>query len=179
MYLTASLPIRCNKCRFGWPYVLFWCNCFNLYGVCVCVSLGLTWFEISWYFKMQCDSFIRDSLGLQEHAVLASLFKLESLNLSAFIYSPTPSSIPSFLPSSLWLILLSLSFLICKTGIIKIPMRIFPLSQPFPSGGQSTGASASESVLPMNIQGWFPLGLMVWSLCCPGDSQESSPAPQL
>ena len=29
----------------------------------------------------------------------------------------------------------------------------------FASGGQSTGASASASVLPMNIQGWFPLGL--------------------
>ena len=39
------------------------------------------------------------------------------------------------------------------------------------------GASASASVLPMNIQGWFPLGLTVWS-CCPRDSQESSKAPQ-
>ena len=29
----------------------------------------------------------------------------------------------------------------------------------FPSGGQNTGASASASVLPMNIQGWFALGL--------------------
>ena len=35
----------------------------------------------------------------------------------------------------------------------------FPVSQFFTSGGQSTGASASVSVLPMNIQGWFPLGL--------------------
>ena len=35
----------------------------------------------------------------------------------------------------------------------------FPMSQLFTSGGQSTGASASSSVLPMNIQGWFPLGL--------------------
>jgi len=35
----------------------------------------------------------------------------------------------------------------------------FPVSQFFASGGQSTGASASLSVLPMNIQGWFPLGL--------------------
>ena len=35
----------------------------------------------------------------------------------------------------------------------------FPVSQPFASGGQSIGASASTSVLPMNIQGWFPLGL--------------------
>ena len=33
------------------------------------------------------------------------------------------------------------------------------MSQLFTSGGQSTEASASASVLPMNIQGWFPLGL--------------------
>jgi len=33
----------------------------------------------------------------------------------------------------------------------------FPMSQFFPSGGQSVGASAS--VLPVNIQDWFPLGL--------------------
>ena len=36
-------------------------------------------------------------------------------------------------------------------------IRIFPMSQLFASGGQSIGASAS--MLPMNIQGWFPLGL--------------------
>ena len=35
----------------------------------------------------------------------------------------------------------------------------FPLNQLFTSGGQSIEASASASVLPMNIQGWFPLGL--------------------
>ena len=33
------------------------------------------------------------------------------------------------------------------------------MSQLFASGGQSIGASASETVLPMNIQGWFPLEL--------------------
>ena len=31
---------------------------------------------------------------------------------------------------------------------------------------------------PVNIQGWFALGLLVWPSCCPRDSQESSPAPQ-
>ena len=36
----------------------------------------------------------------------------------------------------------------------------FPVSWLFSSGGQSTGASAS--VLPLNIQGWFPLGLTGW-----------------
>ena len=35
----------------------------------------------------------------------------------------------------------------------------FPVSRLFKSGGQSTGASASASVLPMNIQGWFAPGL--------------------
>ena len=35
----------------------------------------------------------------------------------------------------------------------------FPISQLFASGGQSIGASALASVLPMNIQGCFPLGL--------------------
>ena len=38
----------------------------------------------------------------------------------------------------------------------------FPMSRPFASGGQSIGASASASVLPMTIQGWFPLGLTGW-----------------
>ena len=42
------------------------------------------------------------------------------------------------------------------------PSRSFPMSQLFASGGQSIGASASTSVLPMNIQDRFPLG---WTGC--------------
>ena len=38
----------------------------------------------------------------------------------------------------------------------------FPMSQFFTSGGQSTGVSASASVLPMNIKDWFPLGWTGW-----------------
>ena len=34
----------------------------------------------------------------------------------------------------------------------------FPVSRLFNSGGQSIGASASASIIPMNIQSWFPLG---------------------
>ena len=47
------------------------------------------------------------------------------------------------------------------------------ISRHFPLGGQSTGASASASVLPVNIQDW-----LVGSPCSPRDSQESSPIPQ-
>ena len=39
------------------------------------------------------------------------------------------------------------------------------------------GVSASASVLPMNIQDWFPLDGLVGSPCSPRDSQESSPKP--
>ena len=52
----------------------------------------------------------------------------------------------------------------------------FPMSQLFASHGQSIGASAS--VLPMNIQDWFPLGWTGWISLQSRDSRESSPAPQ-
>ena len=58
----------------------------------------------------------------------------------------------------------------------------FLMSQFFISGAQSIGSSASASVLPKNIQDWFPLGLTgLISLQSKGlsrVSQESSPAPQ-
>ena len=53
----------------------------------------------------------------------------------------------------------------------------FLRSQLFLSGGQCIGASAI--ILPMNIQGGFPLGLTGLITYSPRDSKESSPAPQL
>ena len=41
-------------------------------------------------------------------------------------------------------------------------IRVFPMGQFFASGSPSIEASASASVLPMNIQDWFPLGLTGW-----------------
>ena len=54
----------------------------------------------------------------------------------------------------------------------------FPVSQPFASGGQSIGVSASTSVLPVNTQDWSPLGWTGWISLHPRDSQKSFPAPQ-
>jgi len=42
------------------------------------------------------------------------------------------------------------------------PSGSFPVSQFFALDGQSIGASASASILPMNIQDWFPLGWTGW-----------------
>ena len=72
------------------------------------------------------------------------LLKLMSVELMMAWCHPTISS--SVLPSSSCL----KSFPVAGS---------FPVSRLFASGGQSTGASASVSVLPMNIQGWFPLWL--------------------
>ena len=52
------------------------------------------------------------------------------------------------------------SFSNCPQSFLASPS--FP-SWLFASGGQSIGTSASVSVLSVNIQGWFPLGLLVWS----------------
>ena len=51
----------------------------------------------------------------------------------------------------------------------------FPMSWFFASGGQSIGVSVSISVLPMNIQGWFPLVWTGWiSLQSKGLSRDFS-----
>ena len=54
-------------------------------------------------------------------------------------------------------------------------IRVFFNRQLFASGGQSIRASASASVLPMNIQGWFP---RPWQIPVPGVSSKVSPTGQ-
>ena len=65
-------------------------------------------------------------------------------------------SIESVMPSSHLILYHPLVFL----PSIPLSIRVYPMNQLFASGGQSSGASASTSVLPINIQGWFPLGLI-------------------
>ena len=68
--------------------------------------------------------------------------------------------------------------------ILRCPLQSFPASgsfsrsQFFSSDGKSIGVSASVSVLPMNIQDWFPLGLTGLNFLQSKDFQESSPTPQ-
>ena len=75
--------------------------------------------------------------------------------------SPTPGVHSNSFPSSRWCHpTISFSVIPFSSCPQSFPAsESFPMSWIFPSGGQSVGASASASVLPMNIQGWFPLGL--------------------
>ena len=78
---------------------------------------------------------------------------------------PVPSSIPrtcsNSCPLSWWCHpTISSSVIPFSSCLQSFPASgSFPMSQFFASGGQSIGISASASVLPMNIQDWFPLEL--------------------
>ena len=94
-----------------------------------------------------------------------------SLSITNSWSPPKPMSIESVMPSN-YLILCRPLFLLPS---IFPSIRDFQMSQLFASGGQSIGASGSASVLPVTIQGWFPLGWTGWiSLQSKGLSRVSS-----
>ena len=77
-----------------------------------------------------------------------------SLSITNSRSPPKPMSTESVMPSN--------HLILCRP-LLLLPsifpnIRAFSKSQLFASGGQNIGVSASTSVLPMNIQDWFPLG---------------------
>ena len=75
--------------------------------------------------------------------------------------SLTPRACSNSSPSSQWCHTNISSSVIPFSSCLQsfLALGSFPVSQFFLSGGQGIGASASASVLPMNIQDWFPLRL--------------------
>ena len=88
--------------------------------------------------------------------VMSDSLRLHGLQLTRLpCLSPTPGVYSNSCSLSHW------CHPTISSSVIPISSRLQyfpPKSQFFPSGGQSIGASASASVLPMNIQDWFPLG---------------------
>ena len=76
-------------------------------------------------------------------------------------WSPTPRACSNACPLSWWCHPTISSSVVPFSSCLQScsASGSFPMSQFFTSGGQSIGVSASTSVLPMNIQDWFPLGL--------------------
>ena len=74
--------------------------------------------------------------------------------------SPTPRVYSNSYPLSWWCHPTISSSIVPFTSCLQCfpASGSFQMSQLFTSGGQSIGVSASASVLPMNIQNWFPLG---------------------
>ena len=94
--------------------------------------------------------------------------------------SPTLEACSNLCPLSWWWHPIILSSVIPFSPCLQsfTVSESFLMSQLFASGCQNTGASASVSVLPMNIQDSFSLGLILWSPWSSRDSQGSSPIPQ-
>ena len=115
-----------------------------------------------WLFAIPWTAACQASLSFTIHRSLLKLMYVKSVMSSNYLVLCRPLLLPSIFAS---------------TSVF--PKRVEE-SQLFTSGGQSTRDSASASVLPMNIQDWFPLGLTgLISLQSKGLSKEFSPTPQL
>ena len=92
--------------------------------------------------------------------------------------SPTPRVYSTSCPLSQWCQpTISSSVVPFSSHLQSFPISgSFPMSQVIVSGGQSVEASAS--VLPMNIQDWFPLGWTGWISLQSKGLSKSSPTPQ-
>ena len=117
---------------------LFDINCNNMFLICLLCSV-----------QFNC-SVVSDSLwphGLQHSRLPCP--------------SPTPRACSNSCPLSCWCHpTISSSVIPFSSCLQSFPSSgSFPMSQFFTSGGQNIGASASASVLPMNIQDWFSWGL--------------------
>ena len=154
--------------------------------VCIVESIG-------YFFVMPSIPLLKSLkciLLLSSHSVVS--YSLRSCGLQHTRLpcpSPSPRACSNSCPLSQWCHPTILSSVVPFSCLQCFPESgSFPVSQLFESGGQSIGASALASVLPMNIQDWFHLGWTGWiSLQSKGLSRvfskkkkkESSPAPQL
>ena len=126
----------------------FWMTCFDA-----------TFFPSSYHF---CNSYyIMASVQFSHSVVSYSLWPHGLQHTRAPYPSPTPGVYSNLCPLSWWCHLnISSSaalFSFCLQSFAG--SGSFLMSQLFTSGGQTIGASVSVSVLPVNIQYWFPLGL--------------------
>ena len=114
--------------------------------------------------KVQLAGFLQSILSVQSSVVSDSLWPHGLQHTRLPCSSPTPGACSNSCPSSPWCHPTSSSSVILFFSCLQsFPASgSFPMSQFFSLGGQSIGVSASASVLPMNIQYWFPLGWTGW-----------------
>ena len=113
--------------------------------------------ENEYYIKPQSVQFSR--------SVLSNSLWPHGLQHDRLSYpSPTPGACSNSCPSSRWCHPTISSSVVPFSPCLQFfpASGSFPRSQFFASGGQSIVVSASASVLPMNIQDWFPLGWTGW-----------------
>ena len=132
--------------------------------------LFLGWWASLWFSSWRQDCILvytaqenKEKTSVQfSYSVVSNSLQLQGLKHARLpCPSPTPGDCSNSCPLSRWCHpTISSSVLPFSSPLHSFPAsRTFPMSQFFASGGQSIGASASASVLPMNFQDWFALGL--------------------
>ena len=112
------------------------CNMYNAYIIYSVQSLSRVWlFVTSWTTARQASLSITNSWSSPKPCPL-NWWWHPTISSSAVPFSSCPQSFSA--------------------------SGSFQMSQLFTSAGQNIGVSASASVLPMNIQDWFPLGWTGW-----------------
>ena len=136
------------------------------------LSMGSQWVRHSWK--------LTHTVQFSCSVVSDSLPPHEPQHARPHCPSPTPRVQPNPCPLSRWCHpTISSSVVPFSSCPQSFPASgSFQMSQFFTSGHQSIGVSASASVLPMNIQDWFPLRWTGWISLQSRDSQDSSPTPQ-
>ena len=128
--------------------------------------------------KIENNGRVGPKVSQFSHLVVSDSLKPHGLQHARHPYpSPTLRVYSNSCPLGLWCHLtISASVVPFSSHPQSFPAsRSFPMSQFFTLDGQSIGVSASKSVLPMNIQDWFPLGWTGWiSLQFKGLSRVSS-----
>ena len=134
------------------------CHLWNSSSACIYVSLP--------WPTGPFDKFLFWSIGPFDQVCCCSVSQscqtlCDLMNCRLLCPSPSPGGCTNSCPLSQWchptISSSVVSFSFCPQSFPG--SGSFLMSQLLASGGQSTGASASASVLPMNIQSWFPLGL--------------------
>ena len=144
---TTYYWLLCHKLIeiYGWTY--FWA----LYSVpLICMSVlcqsYTVWITILLFSRSVVSDYSQPAWTAAQQASLSFTTYQSLLKLM---------SIKSVMPSN--------HVVLCHPLLLLLSIfpsiRVFSNSWFYASGGQSIGASGSASPLPMNIQGWFPLGL--------------------
>ena len=155
-------------------------------GLCLLIqALGLnqqartTWWVPTWCcLESNFNKFLKTPLSFKSLEEIARVFyhrvqfnsfqSLSSIRLFVIPWTPTCQTSLSITNSQSLLTFMAIKSVMSSNHLIlfsSCPQSFpgsFPMSQFFASGGQSIVASASLSVLPMNIQDWFPLGWTGW-----------------
>ena len=156
-------------------YAVIWC--WGAYSACLLPMECWGWKVISQFYywlKIKIGSIFHSSLKIYGLCISSVQFSRSVVSDSLRPHelqharppcpSPTPGVHSDSRPMSQWCHpAISSSVVPFSSCPQSLPAsESFPMSQPFASGGQSTGVSALASFLPKNTQGWSPLEWTGW-----------------